>query len=1498
MIVVFLKAMAIPEGARWITIHPNGPDEKGQPLLIQPNADGSAHVIGGAGGSLNYLKLKKVRSESDYQAEAEEKRQKKTAERKEKTKADKAAGIHESKQKAKANVRVQRLSHESDFVKTVANKLGWSPSATTFPEEEYTDLSEGAVNKLREKFHRDVLKQAKEAVGEVRSHLLKDADARLKAGIDQVPITAASDEVISVQDLDPIQTNPAGLGFSTKYGERAEEAGLKPEEVAQQKAERTAKLSEGKREGIIKRGRVADAIAKEIEAVRDPKTDIESDMKDLSGAMELLKAEKKLKQVSKKSREAIAEINEATEEPKAYVLAADENVSEEAVKEDLTNDLRTISTRAFLSEFNKIGDADSLGKYLGIGAYNSVNALSLAVSGDALVDRSVVDILGIAGAAQVLARRIHTDLSASMAHKVAEGMQDFHLNQYIETAQKSMDRVRALTDQAAKMEVADLSTATDVKAAQELNRKHAELIVDAQRTIGEALGEMEANAALTLALKQPSDRPFQVSLGKVPFETALTQARAIGLQRGDYQIDSSAGNTFLTVSPDGMSRLAKPVVKGDLEQVKRNLSIIAGDQDEDDWLPQGFAKRPDLVSQPKPGVAPRLAKPFAPMETDDLETSLRDYIGGRAADGDNPADILADVQSADFVRKAGAGRAATYQQALDAIAPLHGKDGQMLRAEDMAPEFDKYADAFVDKHYQGERSPINRQQFTLDDKAGESLHRALSDTPAGTAAYKPIGELEATDQKALRTFFQQEVAKDSPETQALRTELEAHTAKEPERKVEDMFGDMTDNPEWTDWHTQRDAMAGKVNAGSLTWDKYLETMRSPEKAYESLQDLVRSHVNDTFAKTYNTLNPEAPLKSGRAPIRNNLAHLDMIDPEARAKRQESDRARIDALRERAAGRYAAGSVTEKLDAARAQEEAFNQSQMGFFSSEEQPATAERPLAGDERHTLGHIAERQIAGMMSTYGKGFDPKQKVKVSQATMSGGKNAPRQRLIKLMEANKRVVAAFGTGAGKTAIQLGTYSHLQSQGKVKRGLFLVPSVVQGQFGGAALQYLEPGKYNWHIKPGASQAERIAAYKDPSHHFAAMTHAAFTADMLHLGASHEGIPEADMRDRLNSMTPGDRREWMRGLMEKEGINFDFLTVDEGQATLNRQGKQNSALANVVDSLSANTPYYMMASADPVKNDTSEIYDVMSKMDPERYKNRDAFVRRYGADTIGSKDALRREMARYLYPSKIDPDVKVDRQEEKTPLSAGQKLALKELDKHLGALSLANIEGRADVEAARAVSPAMFEGAPEADHEKIARDLGKNTGIVKASAVQRVINTHSDNPGMDKAVQVAADRKGKPGIVFAHSLAAVKMLSERLEAAGNKVITISGSDTAADKERKRQEFQAGGALLVASDAAAVGMNAQKGQWVYQYDTPQTAMLHAQREGRINRTGQKNDVELIDNIPDHPDVHRARERLTNKYALRDLMTTPMETLDESGIGYYLKQKQVYEEAAHDV
>ena len=1499
--IIFFKA--IPPGARWITVFPNGKDAKGQPLLIQNEPDGSARVIGGAGGKLNYLRLRGVRSETDYKKEAGENKKALYEKKKAQRKADKELGLTESKTKAREAIHSQRRSAEREYVNAVAEAMEWDNESLEFPEKDYAHLSEAAVNKLRNTHHRKLIEKAKQAVDLQRQKLLSSEETRIAAGIGEVPLDTQDGETLSVDDLDHIKGQSAGLGYSTNYKVRAEQAGMTDAELSSEsgklRTEKLAQMTDAQRKAAISRGDTARVLRSELENIREPIVSGSVHvLEDAKKAVELLKAEKKLKAINQQAKAKLSEVDTATAkvEPKAFVLeyTADPDV-ESKIAGDIENDLRTIKTRAFLSEFHRLaGDKpeETVGKYMGIGAYNSINSLALAVGGDALVDRSVVDVLGVAGAAQVLARRIHADLKDDVEH-IIDGMQEFHLHHYMAASEEALGRAHELMDAAREIEIGEGATGTDLKTAQELNAKRRGAVTDAQKIVGQALGEMEANAALVVALKQGAKDSVQVPLGNLPVENAITRARAIGLQRGDYQVDNSLGQTFLTVNAGGMDRLAKQVNRNDIEQVKRNLSIIRGDQDEDGWLPLGVSNRPDLAMNVKPGVADQLAEPFNPGG-DDLAQSLRDYIGGRTADGDTPADIIADIQSADFFIKAGHDE--DYRSALDAVAPLKDNDGKMQRAEALSEQFEKYADQFVEKRHGGDRSPVNRQKFEVNQKSVDALHRALSETPEGVAAYKQIGELSNTDQRALREYFYKHVAKENPEAGELRQELESLNSNEPEKESTDMFGDTATNPEWTDWRNRRNDLAQKANAASLDWNKYIETMRGHEKAYESIQDLIRSSVSKKFIEEHNKLDPENPLKLGRSVIRNNLNHLDATDQDAREARLAEQMKLVDGLRERSQGKYAHGSVSDKLDAARAREEAGKQSQMGFFSTEEFPEEqTARELKSDERHTAGHEAERQIAGMMGIVGKNFKPGQPVKLWNATMSGGKNAARQRLVKLVDANKRVMAAFGVGSGKSLLQLASFTNLHQQGKVKRGLFLVPSIVQGQFSGEALRYLEPGKFNWHIEPGASREERIKAYKNPDHHFAVMTHAGFRDDMIHLGANHADITESEMSKKLDTMTPPERKAWMRGVMDKEGINFDYLTVDESQYTLNRQGKKNSTLANVVDAMSANTPYYLAASGDPVKNDVSEIYDVMAKMDPERYNDRAAFLRRYGADTLASKDALKREMARYVYPSKIDPDVTADRRESNVELSDGQRKALDELDGHFANARMARMEGKVDVDAMKHISPVSFNGVPEEKHEKIARDLQHSLGIMKSSSIQRVINTHAENPLVDDVVKHAEERKGKPGVVFAHNLESVKMIADRLKKEGHRVVVITGSDSSQEKDKKRRMFhpesgEPAADILVASDAGATGMNIQRGQWMYQFDTPMTAVVHNQRNGRIFRTGQKNNVELIDGVANHPEVHRARKRLRTKYGLRELMNSSMEGLDDTGVAAYLKNREL--------
>lgn len=1499
-----LLTKSLAEGERWVTAHPNGEGSKGVPILIKEHPDGTASVIGGAGGKLNHLKLRGIKPQSEYRQALSEKAQAKREQRKHQIDADKASGVHEAKQEARRLLKEEVKKERQEFVKTVAEIAGWKPEEVAFDEEKHAGLSPGALEKARKDHEKELFKRAKGMVDLHRKKLIADADARAAAGLGEIPLQSADPDALSVADLQPMkEVSGAKLGFDAKYQERAEAEGLTPDEAkaeasdvtgGEEKPQPTPEQAEEKAHAKEEKAEFQQKIAHELDAFKAENPDVKPPspkiLSDAQQAAALLKAEKRLKLLETKARDANRELDAAPMvESKAHILEVSDSEVEEAARKQMEEDVRTEGARSFISALEKEGGEAKVAGHIGTGAFNALNAFSLTVGGDALIDRSVVDVLGVAGAASVLARRVATDMGGD-ADKVREAMEAYHVEHHEKRQAEAVEQANALHDAAGGIELPDAHTGMDLLAAQELNHKRREAVSEAQRILGQAHGEMQANAALVAALQGKSTDKLEVNMGAMDPEKAIVQLRAIGLQKGDYRLDEAGGNLVATVTGAGMERLAKPIDAEGMKRIRENMDIMEGKQDEDGWLPGGFARRPDLAMHVEPGVAERLAKPFA---SEDIEQSMRDYIGGRMADGDAMQDILADMQSADFIQKSGDSGA--YFDALEKVAPLKAENGKMRPIDSLRESWEQMADEYV-SDLGGDRAPIHKQTFDVDQKSVDALHRALTKTPEGVAAFKPIGDLSPQERNGLRNWWYANIAKEDPAAAEKRQALDAHLANEPEKESLDMFGETSVNPAWHEWSSKRDELSQDLKQSGLDWPRYVEMMGSPLRAIESVQDLVRSRISQDFAETHNKLNPGSPLKIGKTVIHNNLDHLDAVDPQARKARAEKERDLIDSLRDRVAGKYSSGSVKDKIVAAQEKQAAMEQSQLGFFSTEElegeKTGGGSSPLGADERYTIGHAAEQKLAGMMSVVGQNFKPGQPTKLWAPSMNG-KFAPQQRMLKMLLKNKRVMAALGVGSGKSSIQLGGFSHLHSQGLAKKGLILAPSVVQAQFGGEALRYLEPGKFKWHAEPGASREERIAAYKDPGTHFVVATHQSFRDDMIHLGAKTAGVSEKEMADKLQKMTGDQRNEWAKSVMQDHGINLDYMSVDESQYTLNRDGKENSRLSNVVDAFAHHSPYYMLASGDPIKNDSSEAHSMLQKLDPDRYADKDAFMRRYGGDTISAKEGLRRELARYVYASRITPDVKADRKTISVQLNDHQKSALAQLDKDVSAVKIAKMEGRVDMDAVKRLSPDAFKDQPEEKHGEIAKSLQDNAGLLRNAAVKRIINVHPQGAKLDKAAELAHVRRGKPGVIFAHSLELVDQLRQRLEADGHRVVTLTGADSSKDKDKKRLMFNpengdAQADILIASDAAATGMNLQRGQWLMQMDTSDTAMTHAQRQGRILRTGQKNDVELLDLVADHESEHKARKRLEKKYGLRELMTSPLEGQDDTGLAWYLRQK----------
>ncbi len=220
----------IPAGSHWITVH-SSPGAKGTPILVMPHEDGSMRVIGGAGGSLNHLKLRSVKTGESYKDSIKQRGQARQEAKKKQIEADKAAGIHDQKMAEKGALKESVKKQREEFVKTVADVMGWDDKSMAFDEEAHAGLSEDAQAKARKEHDKDIFHRAKAAVEMNRKNLLEDSDARAESGLGEIPLTDPSPDQLSVADLDPMPEKKPGIGFSQDFGKRAADKGLTPDSV-------------------------------------------------------------------------------------------------------------------------------------------------------------------------------------------------------------------------------------------------------------------------------------------------------------------------------------------------------------------------------------------------------------------------------------------------------------------------------------------------------------------------------------------------------------------------------------------------------------------------------------------------------------------------------------------------------------------------------------------------------------------------------------------------------------------------------------------------------------------------------------------------------------------------------------------------------------------------------------------------------------------------------------------------------------------------------------------------------------------------------------------------------------------------------------------------------------------------------------------------------------------------------------------------------------------
>jgi len=217
---------ANPDGIRWITVHPNGKDEPGRPVQIRevPGHGGVYHIVGGADGKLNGLRLQGIKSPADYKAESKgrAKEVKKAREAMLKAKTALLTDQEKEQRAGEGDAAKQRVEDaKAALIKATLKAQGIDP-------EKAMELP-GVDNPLAQAKHRaELLSHALHAAKDAERRVTLDADARARAGM----ATVGGDNAPGVDEVMALTDQEHGAGYKRALGEQAKEAGLTADRLA------------------------------------------------------------------------------------------------------------------------------------------------------------------------------------------------------------------------------------------------------------------------------------------------------------------------------------------------------------------------------------------------------------------------------------------------------------------------------------------------------------------------------------------------------------------------------------------------------------------------------------------------------------------------------------------------------------------------------------------------------------------------------------------------------------------------------------------------------------------------------------------------------------------------------------------------------------------------------------------------------------------------------------------------------------------------------------------------------------------------------------------------------------------------------------------------------------------------------------------------------------------------------------------------------------------
>ncbi len=1618
-------------GERWITLKPHGPDHPDYVhVKIRENPDGSAHVIGGPKG-LTGLHLRKLGTPEEWKERAKNRPQLPKEERAKRV--EEIAKLEPAVRQARANVlqAAARLTQNPAFESLLDPDLKERLKEVAKQSIEAEGTDEGAIKLAAGLAAAAQVRKVETAVKQLERNLIRTL----------IENDDLRREVLSGEELEPPtpETPRRSLGYQRNLKEEAAQKGF-TEREARTEADRffqkrieeadpeTAARMIAARQRMLEAQQMRPEAAVTAEAAL-PKPEVkvtpEKVAEEAAHVRAFLEASRQLKQLRKEQRR-IALGKDPTLTPEAVERILREPLgaplevalSDEA-KEDIEQSMEELQRedlmRNFLGKVEQTADGidykalrDAMHASHASGAYGHLSNVSLAVLGDNLLDRSILDHFGTDAAVQMLARALQKRLPEGDLEALRKALEEEH-EAHLAKIPEAVQKAEALLEAARAIEIPPITDTTDGLAAQRMLDLRRETLQEAREVLGSVLGQVEASAALNLALGQRAKDSLTVDMGVRSVREVAPILRALGLQDEQYDYDRVGDHLHVTIGPDGLEALTQPQDEALAELRRTATAIKAGEHDEEDYLPAGFTRYPASAFDSDPPRPQKMATPgLAPNKP--IPEALEEAVYSRLADGWTPAELKKLLGSQSFMTDwVPEGKQGEYLEHLERLLPTY--DGEEVRTNKKGEQYTvkrpvDYA-SLEEKHPHiakqiqdaaREWVKANRpgQEHFLDQhledtpESRKALYLALMQDPRTQVAYKALGDLTPQDQRAIRHYYLTEVLGKSPEELARRKEavakaLEAHDRKHPEPEKfgtgsqATMFwdeaeydpnkpitlrfrtrggvfaadderlkaeairsmglgkGDYIENedgsitltesgkanvrppsahgdiveglslsPDWRAWYGRRKQVAAEAMGDDLVeWAEFVDTLKGPHRAYNAVLEHMRGALTERFNRYHGNLTGRTFKTTKKANPWGDVL-WQIRDPKGFAEFQRQVQQESAQLRERQGGKFAyMGGTGSLLEAYRAKKEAEKAAKSAqgalFMGATGDPALEPDPLVPNlERHALPDGVENRLAAMTQAITGSIRPLQnpvKIIPDRTMGEGTKYVKQQRAIKHLLAAKKTGLFLGTGSGKSSVMIGMGTELLNRGEARKVIMGVPSVVRDQMGEEMAMTLEPGRYRWHAQE-ASFEERKAALKDPETHFAVVTHQSLRDDLLRIMAEHHKEDVGQFTQRFTQAPLEERQKLMKEALEAEGIPLDFLAFDEAHDFLGRDGKPDSIMQRVFDTAMSLAKYGTYATGSPLKNDMSEIADWLAKLDPQRFGNKDEFMRRYGLNARASREAVKRFTDPYFFVDSVPANTTkrvvwgADGTQGNSPsghayvpLHPAQQQALEALGVAFRRLQRAQRQGKVDVEAARELSPESFEGVPEEAHEEIARRIQANIGIIHHAAQNRIINEFpaEQNGKVQHVMNLLEQRRGQGTVIFARNRAAVDMLAEEAEKRGHRVAILHGGHSAQEKARIRSRFNAGEVdVIVSSDAGQVGANLQhRGQHLIQYDVPMTQKSWEQRSARIDRLGQKKPIELHTVLSDTDFDRENYERIAKKKMLGSIFQGTSENLDETGL-----------------